>query len=100
MFAAEARRSIRLPGKIMMNPSEGIGTHRTLTTLGRPTLHQTEGNRYPLNCGICGELYFVDAHTLRRIYFAIVRDESGLSVSCEACEKQDAEPNSANDRRV
>ena len=70
-----------------MNLSEGMVTHRD-SKLGRPTLHQTEGNRYPLNCGVCGELYFVDEHTLRRIYFAFVRDESGLTVSCEACEKQ------------
>jgi hypothetical protein len=84
----------------MMNQSEGMGTHRSDTTLGRPTLHQTEGNRYPLNCGICGELYFVDEHTLRRIYFAFVGDESGLTISCEPCEKQDAEPAGAHDRGV
>jgi hypothetical protein len=75
----------------MMNLSEGMGTHRKDTTLGRPTLHQTEGNRYPLNCGICGELYFVDEHALRRSYFAFMGDESGMTISCERCEKQDAE---------
>ena len=76
----------------MMNLSEGMGTHRSDTKFGRPTLHQTEGNRYPLNCGICRELFFVDEQTLRRIYFAFVGDESGSTISCERCEKQDSEP--------
>ena len=83
-----------------MNLSEGMGTHRRDPSLGRPTLHRTEGNRYPLNCGICRELYFVDEHTLRRIYFALVGDESGMTFSCEPCENQDAEPTNAHDREV
>jgi hypothetical protein len=75
----------------MMNLSEGMGTHRSDTKLGRPTLHQTEGNRYPLNCGICRELFFVDEHILRRVYLALERDQSGMTFSCEACEEQYAE---------
>ena len=82
-----------------MNPSEGRGADRENTTLGKPTLHQIAGNRYPLNCGKCGELYFVDEQTLRRIYFAFVEDESGMAISCERCEKKDGTAN-ANDRGV
>ena len=72
----------------MMNLSEGMGTHRSDTKLGRPTLHQTEGNRYPLNCGICRELFFVDEHILRRVYLALEGDQSGMTFSCEACGEQ------------
>ena len=75
----------------MMNLSEGMGTHRSDTKLGRPTLHQTEGNRYPLNCGICRALFFVDEHILRRVYLALEGDQSGMTFSCEACEEQNAE---------
>lgn len=75
----------------MMNLLEGMGTHGRETTLGRPTLHQTEGNRYPLNCGICGELVFVDEHILRRVYLALEGDQSGITFSCEPCEEQYAE---------
>jgi len=74
----------------MMNLSQGMGTHRSDTKLERPTLHQTEGNRYPLNCGICRELFFVDEHILRRVYLALEGGQSGITFSCEACEEQHA----------
>ena len=72
----------------MMNTSEGLGTYRKDTTLGRPTLHQTEGNRYPLNCEICLGLFFVDERILRQVYLALEGGQSGITFSCEACEEQ------------
>ena len=90
MFDTEVRHSIRFPGKFMMNTSEGMGTYRKDTTLGRPTLHRTEGNRYPLNCEICRELFFVDERILRRVYLALEGGQSGITFSCEACEGQHA----------
>ena len=70
----------------MMNLSERIDM-----TVGKPTRHQTETNRYPLNCGICRDLFYVDEQILRRTYSALRSDQSEVPFSCDSCEEQYAE---------
>ena len=75
----------------MMNLTERMDIHGKHSKLGKPTLHRTEVNRYPLNCGICRELYFVDEGILRRVHSALEGDPSEMPFSCEPCEEQYAE---------
>jgi hypothetical protein len=75
----------------MMHLTERMDIHGKHVKLGKPTLHRTEVNRYPLNCGICRELYFVDEGILRRVHSALEGDPSEMPFSCEACEEHYAE---------
>ena len=54
---------------------------------GRTTTHKTQTNRYPLHCGLCGELYYLDETAFRSVHSALERDPSDVPFYCEACEQ-------------
>ncbi len=50
------------------------------------TRHRTAENRYPLLCGQCRELYFVDESAIYRAYSALTDDSFETSLLCANCE--------------
>jgi hypothetical protein len=80
----------------MMNLTERMDVRRRHRRRGKPTLHRTEVNRYPINCETCRELYFVDDGILRRVHSALEGDPSEMPFTCEPCEEQYAEAARSN----
>jgi hypothetical protein len=52
-----------------------------------PTLYRTALNRFELNCGMCGGVYFVDQATAERVHEA-VRQGFDNPFRCEDCEEE------------
>lgn len=65
----------------MINP-EGIGFYEG------PTRYRTGRNLHTLHCQECGELYYVDAKTIRRVYAALEGDASENLFRCPRCEEE------------
>jgi hypothetical protein len=72
----------------MMDLKERVGIQSTHFVLGTPTSYRTEIYRYPLYCGICQDLYYVDERILRQVYSALEADQSEIPFSCGPCEKK------------
>ncbi len=71
----------------MMEASERWNTKARQAEHGMPTTYKTQTNRYPLHCGLCGELYYLDETALRSIHSALERDPANIPFYCEACEQ-------------
>lgn len=53
-----------------------------------PTKFRTERNRHRLHCTQCGELYYVDETTLRKVTSSLEWDPSEVSFYCNDCEEE------------
>jgi len=69
-----------------VNPEE-----RSHAFMAGPTKQPTQANRYGLRCGDCGDLYYVDDGTMRRVRSAHEGDPSEVPFRCDNCEEEYAE---------
>ena len=53
-----------------------------------PTRFKTERNQHRLRCTQCGEIYFVDEWTLRKVTSSLEGDPSEISFYCNDCEEE------------
>ncbi len=65
----------------MINPEE-MGVREG------PTTHKTMRNLHKLHCQQCGDLYYVDEKTIRRVYSALEGDASDNLFRCPRCEEE------------
>jgi hypothetical protein len=59
-----------------------------------PTRYMTATNHYQLHCADCGELYYVDEATMRKVRSAHEGDPSEVAFRCSDCEEEYAEEES------
>jgi hypothetical protein len=53
-----------------------------------PTKYKTDRNQHRLQCAQCGEFYYVDEATLRKVTSALEGDPSEISFYCDDCEEE------------
>jgi len=56
--------------------------------VGGATKYITQSNRYGVHCAECGEFYYVDESTMRRIRSAHEGDPSEIPFRCYDCEEE------------
>jgi hypothetical protein len=72
----------------MMDLRERMNAQSTYIAIGTPTSYRTEINRYPLYCGICHDLFYVDERIVRQVYAALEDEQSEIPFSCVQCQEQ------------
>jgi hypothetical protein len=71
----------------MMELRERVNAQSTYIAIGTPTSYRTEINRYPLYCGVCHDLFYVDERIVRQVYAALEDDELEMPFSCWQCQE-------------
>jgi hypothetical protein len=69
-----------------MRNREELDTDAMRAERAGATRHKTERNRFEVLCAACGETYFVEEATARRIEEALGYDPSDTGFYCEQCE--------------
>jgi hypothetical protein len=64
-----------------VNPEE-------MGVLRGPTRYITQQNRHALHCRECGDLYYVDDSTIRRLHAVLKGDSSENPFCCPRCEEE------------
>ena len=72
----------------MVRLRENIKPDGEQGALGDATKYITQSNRYGVHCAECGEFYYVDEPTIRRIRAAHEGDLSEIAFRCHDCEEE------------
>jgi len=67
---------------------ERLDTDEMYASREKPTKYKTDTNRYGVHCAMCGELYYVDEHTISKVRSAVEVDPSDNPFLCADCEEE------------